>query len=108
MLWYGTEASIPTGWHVCDGTVGTPNLKGIFVMGAGGVDIPGTTGGAAIHTHAFTGDGHSHDLPSGASIKDESPLGDLVHHTDTSPASGDTDIAAHLPPYHKLCYIMKL
>ena len=34
MLWTGTTA--PSGWRICDGGGGTPNLKDKFVMGAGG------------------------------------------------------------------------
>ena len=33
MMWAGTTA--PTGWAICDGTQGTPDLRGRFVMGAG-------------------------------------------------------------------------
>jgi hypothetical protein len=31
----GSLASIPTGWHLCDGTNGTPDLRDRFVVGAG-------------------------------------------------------------------------
>jgi hypothetical protein len=35
MLWSGTIASIPTGWVLCDGQNGTPNLSGKFILGYG-------------------------------------------------------------------------
>lgn len=35
VIWHGTTASIPTGWHLCDGTGGTPDLRSRFVYGAG-------------------------------------------------------------------------
>ena len=45
-LWSGTN--IPQGWALCDGTQGTPNLSGRFVVGqsnAGGdYDTIGNTG----------------------------------------------------------------
>jgi len=51
-MWSGTLASIPAGWTLCDGTLGTPDLRDRFVYGASaGVD-PGATGGATTHTHA--------------------------------------------------------
>jgi microcystin-dependent protein len=78
-MWYGTVASIPTGWALCDGTTGiarsdgdgtidTPNLVNKFVRGADGdapsPAVPGTTGGADTvtitetelpsHTHTAT------------------------------------------------------
>jgi len=108
MQWYGSVATIPSGWHICDGTMGTPNLVGKFVMGAKTFPGPGTTGGANSHEHPFTGDGHAHDLKSGNTIIDSTPAGDFDHETSVNPASGDTDDANHLPPYHALCFIMKL
>lgn len=108
MLWYGSVASIPSGWTLCDGTMGTPDLVGLFVMGAKVFPAPGGTGGATTHNHAFTGDGHNHDLLSGNVIIDSTPAGDFSHDTNTAPAVGDTDTAYNWPPYHALCYIMKL
>ena len=35
IMWSGTAADIPTGWALCDGTNGTPNLTDRFVLGAG-------------------------------------------------------------------------
>lgn len=32
LMWSGTIATIPAGWHLCDGTYGTPNLKDRFVV----------------------------------------------------------------------------
>ncbi len=34
LLWSGTIDDVPSGWAFCDGTNGTPNLKGRFVVGA--------------------------------------------------------------------------
>lgn len=36
VVWHGSVATIPTGWHLCDGTAGTPDLRSRFVYGAGG------------------------------------------------------------------------
>jgi microcystin-dependent protein len=33
IMWYGTE--VPEGWILCDGTNGTPDLRGRFVVGTG-------------------------------------------------------------------------
>ena len=35
VLWHGASNAIPKGWALCDGSNGTPNLSGRFVMGAG-------------------------------------------------------------------------
>lgn len=49
-MWAGTLATLPTGWRLCDGVGGAPDLRDKFIKGwAAGVD-PGATGGAATHT----------------------------------------------------------
>jgi microcystin-dependent protein len=47
-IWASSQASIPAGWHLCDGRDGnTPDLRGKFPVAAGGSYVLGTTGGAA-------------------------------------------------------------
>jgi hypothetical protein len=65
IMFYGT--TIPSGWFLCDGTNGTPNLIGMFPVGAqpsGGMSTPnpsgfgnaivGTTYGTTTHNHSVT------------------------------------------------------
>lgn len=104
-LWHGSIASIPAGWHLCDGAAGTPDLRGRFVVGASVALPPDSTGGAASHVHTFTGDGHLHALDPGVDIA----IGvDFDMFTSTDPASGTTDSEANLPPYYALAYIMRV
>ena len=49
-MWAGTLATIPSGWHLCDGTSGTPDLRARFVRGAPVGQNPGATGGQDMHT----------------------------------------------------------
>ena len=59
VIWSGNASSIPAGWHICDGSAGTPDLRQKFVLGAGGVYPLNSTGGAVDHFHFFgrhTGD----------------------------------------------------
>ena len=35
IMWSGPVASIPAGWQLCDGSNGSPDLSGRFVLGAG-------------------------------------------------------------------------
>lgn len=78
-LWFGAAIDCPTGWHICDGTNGTPDLRDRFVIGAGGTRALSATGGAetadishthasaahahtsTAHTHASAAHSHSHD-----------------------------------------------
>jgi len=52
VLWSGLLSAIPSGWLLCDGTNGTPDLRDRFITGAANGANPGTTGGSNTHTHA--------------------------------------------------------
>ena len=75
IMWSGAIVDIPTGWALCDGTNGTPNLQDRFVVGAGDNYAVGDTGGAddvtlteaqmPAHSHFFnqntnTAGAHAH------------------------------------------------
>ncbi len=103
-LWFGSVATIPAGFILCDGGGGSPDLRDRFVRGANGGKPPGATGGSVSHTHTFTGDGHDHLLLAGTNVK----LGAVFNdRTNSSPGVGETDSADNYPPYHALCFIMK-
>lgn len=51
---FGTVLGIPAGWALCDGTGGTPDLRGRTVIGAGDAYAVGDTGGAVAHDHGGT------------------------------------------------------
>ena len=46
MMWSGTIATIPSGWVLCNGSNGTPDLRSKFIVGAGSIYAVGATGGA--------------------------------------------------------------
>lgn len=51
-MWHGLLSNVPSGWVLCDGGSGTPDLRSKFVKGAAAGADPGATGGAATHSHA--------------------------------------------------------
>jgi microcystin-dependent protein len=73
-MWSGSIGSIPSGWNLCDGSNGTPNLTDRFIVGAGSAYAVNQTGGATsvtlttnnlpAHTHTATSvvtdAGHTH------------------------------------------------
>lgn len=72
LMWSGTLATIPTGWALCDGSNGTPNLLDRFVLGVGDTTTnPGEAGGShsrtltvaqlPSHSHAGTTGNQSSD-----------------------------------------------
>lgn len=71
LIWSGSVGSIPSGFNLCDGTNGTPDLRNSFVLGAGNLYAIGQTGGSTdaivvSHNHtatsAVTDPGHSHNF----------------------------------------------
>lgn len=82
LIWSGATGAIPSGFVICDGTNGTPDLRDKFVIGAGNAYSVGQTGGSAdaivvSHTHtassatgyasisvSTTSTQHSHGLPT--------------------------------------------
>lgn len=58
MIWSGTDATVPSSWHICDGgTYGgyaTPDLRDRFVIGAGDTYAVGDTGGPASWNGTIT------------------------------------------------------
>lgn len=73
IMWSGKLIEIPTGWALCDGTNGTPNLLDKFVAGvATATANPGETGGANTiqlttsqlpsHSHTATEAAHTHTM----------------------------------------------
>ena len=132
ILWSGLTSTIPTGWALCNGTNGTPNLTDRFVVGAGNTYGVNQTGGykdAQLLSHTHTGStksggNHSHtysdpgtispgDYPSGPykmafDITTKNTGGTGAHtHTFTTAASGVSGTNRNLPPYYALAYIMR-
>jgi hypothetical protein len=59
IIWSGAANAIPSGWLLCNGSSGTPDLRNRFVVGAGSTYAVGATGGSAdaivvSHTHTGT------------------------------------------------------
>jgi hypothetical protein len=130
-LWYGSIASVPTGWFLCDGANGTPDLRDRFVVGAGSTYSVAATGGSAnatlvSHTHTATSvvtdPGHTHTVGlqafngtlgsaidgaknNGTTTTSSSTTGITVATTNSTEGSSATN--ANLPPYYALAYIMK-
>jgi hypothetical protein len=105
LLWHGSVASIPTGFHLCDGTEDTPDLRNNFIVGAGSTYNPDDTGGTTTHTHAATQAAHTHTPGSvGAGWRVD---GQQFKPNTATPVITVPSVN-HLPPYYALCYIMKL
>jgi microcystin-dependent protein len=130
-MWSGSIGSIPSGWALCNGSNGTPDLRDRFVIAAGSTYSVGQTGGSAdaivvTHTHTATSvvsdPGHAH-----SGVINDSGVGELAAGTGvpynrflttnsnttgitvatTNASTGSSATGANLPPYYALAYIMK-
>jgi len=96
MLWSGSIASVPSGWALCNGSNGTPDLRNRFVVGAGSTYAVDATGGSAdaivvSHTHTFsattsTAGAHQHNLSRWNALGGST----LASERTTDPAVGST------------------
>lgn len=93
LMWSGDSSDVPTGWLLCDGTSGTPDLRDRFVACAGPENTPHETGGSYNYTPAgaiAAGGTHAH---SGVADDHALTLAEIPAHTHTTPcgiAEGDT------------------
>lgn len=131
IMWSGSIATIPTGWALCDGTNGTPDLTERFIIGAGSNDnlsvtgtgayAVGSTGGAnsvtltigqmPAHTHTFNGSGDNSvdDWTNPASKGQFRNLNDRPGtYTAGMNSTGGGLPHENRPPYYALAFIMKL
>ena len=136
-LWSGSVASVPSGWYLCNGSNGTPDLRDRFVVGAGSTYAVAATGGSAnaivvAHTHTassvVTDPGHSHgtgvggnnfltvstgggQIGSGAfgrtDVANTGSNTTGITVATTNASTGASGTNANLPPYYALAYIMK-
>lgn len=77
IMWSGLISAMPFGWHLCDGSAGTPDLRGRMVVGAS-ADSGAANAGAAYNVSATGGTDsstltaanmplHSHTMGAGGS-----------------------------------------
>jgi hypothetical protein len=105
IAWSGAIVNIPTGWVLCDGNNGTPNLQNRMIIGAGDTYAVAAIGGATSHGHSDTfaveNDETAEDVDLGAQDVSvaESGHGHVL--------SGAVTGASSLNPYYALAFIMK-
>ena len=125
-LYTGAVADLPASMTLCNGSNGTPDMRGYFARDAGTASI-NTTGGTSTHTHSVPNHHHdfvqhSHDVvvnTSNNTTRGRDTTGDqgsvpLATHdhdasdteSETVPVSsngtGTTTSASHIPTYHEV------
>jgi hypothetical protein len=134
LIWSGSTGSIPSGYFLCNGANGTPDLRNSFVLGAGNTYSVGQVGGSTdaiivSHTHTATSTvsdpSHSHSFPitaiaqgnSGQQGRTDGSQASSMGGTNsattgitvstTNSTTGVSGSGANMPPYYALAYIMK-
>lgn len=112
-------------WHLCDGTQGTPDLRGKFLLAGNGGNT-GDTGGSDNVTHAhltamgfddngvfFGYGGNTNELAFGSKVFNNTHV--MTAYKDSSSTNGSVRVAytesqtlSTMPPYYVISYIMKL
>ena len=114
-------------WHLCDGTNGTPDLRGRFILGADDSHAVGSTGGEENHTLTETelpsrtvlmlqnsGSGNISQYDINLPKQENVPSGGWTH-TNLLDAkmyglinfdSGQSH--NNMPPYYALCFSMRI
>ena len=113
MMYNGSSA--PSGWAICNGSNGTPDLRDRFIVGTGSSYSLGNTGGAnsvtltlnqiPAHTHTYERTDVGIDVsdrPWPASNNDC----DMTNQNTSSAGGGQSH--ENRPPYYALMFIMKL
>ena len=133
-MWSGSIGSIPSGWYLCDGSNGTPNLTDRFIIGAGSTYAVNGTGGvssvtlttnnlpAHTHTATVTDPGHTHSsnaqqqnssnqLAGGGGFTTASATATINTATTgisvTNASTGSGTSFSILNPYYALAFIQK-
>lgn len=136
IMWSGTHSAIPSGWRLCNGLNGTPDLRDRFILGATNESDIGETGGqhevtlttnqipshshsgstnyGGSHTHSgdyFRNDNGSATIggSSGGSVNRNGSVssGGSHTHTFTTNTTGGGQSHENRPAFYKLAFIMK-
>jgi hypothetical protein len=128
-LFRGDTGDLPSTLTLCDGSNGTPDMRGWFARDRGSASMD-TTGGTSTHSHTTSPHGHtmpSHAHTTSVGTSTTSSLlapsfGDLgdsptTSHTHTSgatfsatptvqsAAAGTTNTVSHVPPYEDVHFV---
>lgn len=130
IMWSGSIATIPTGWALCNGSNGTPDLRSRFIVGAtsdastgvtfnadtgvvSGAYAPGNTGGSVAHqltipempahTHTYNQNTNANTDHSGSDTVSNNPS----FSSQPTGSTGGNDFHENRPPYYALAFIMR-
>jgi hypothetical protein len=115
VAYYANAGAIPSGWAICDGTNGTPDLRDKYLVGVDALADVGKNAGNEKHNHNVTirgttdgarrvSDGWGFDGPD----RGKSPQATGLDHQHDFGGSGTTDYSYNAPPSVTVIFLMKL
>ena len=114
IMWSGATNAVPSGWALCDGQNGTPNLQDRFIVGAGSSYSVNDTGGADSvtltvdqippHTHTYI---DQYVVINAGYRPWPANNNDCQQRNVNSGSAGGGQSHENRPPYYALCFIMK-
>ena len=120
VIWSGAVNQIPSGWALCNGSDGTPDLRDRFVVGAGsGYKLSGKGGEVTHkpaeaemprHRHSYSFDGADLALAwaSGNALYCQHNQYSGNKNSPFTDYAGGDQPHENRPPYYALCYIMRV
>lgn len=99
-MFNGLPGAIPTGWAICDGSSGTPDLRDRFILGgvtAGGTGGSDTTSGSSINSSGSPSSTQNVNTTGADTFVASSVHTHNIAHTHD-----------HTPPFYRLIFIMKI
>ena len=109
----GKLSDIPSGWYLCDGSNGTPDLRDRFLTGVGSSYSLGDTGGENFHRLTITEmPSHTHGVPIGNDYNGyggppDSGRNGVSGYLNSLSSGGDMP-HENRPPYYAVYYIMRV
>ena len=117
-IWHGLLANIPSGWVLCDGNNGTPDLLARFVNGvATAATNPGATGGSAAvtltesqmpaHKHSTYGNDYAGQMGTYDGYSHQIATDQRTWVSRNVSNTGGGSAHENRPPFYDVAFIMK-
>jgi hypothetical protein len=115
IMWSGLISAIPSGWQLCDGTNGSPDLRDKFIVCTKAGSDPGAvSGNAYVMPHTHTQSAHRHSLNTNNTspgtriyLETEAASGAATTLYTFTDGGGDATVSTGTATAYALAYIYK-
>lgn len=117
LMWWAKGGELPSGWAMCDGNNGTPDLRDKFVRSVSDFADVGKPGGVSEHNIQISD--HHHNIAKGSKenamraeagggVMTHTTVADYLYNTYTEVNKGFEVKLDNNPPYETVLFIMKV